>query len=88
MTYIGTTPNEYGTDTSHHVCETCGGEFTVCPAKEPWDAGWENCMSDECPSYDPSRDADVLFMSAAVIAKGKRVVDIKFLRQRRERLDE
>ena len=84
MTYVGTKPNKYGTSTSHHICETCGIDFTVCPAKEPWDEGWGNCMGDECPSYDPSRDADVLFMSDAEIAKEKGVVDIKFLRQRKE----
>lgn len=84
MMYVRREPNEHGTGVSHHICETCGVEFTLCPAVGPEEAGWENCMADDCPSYDPGRDVEILFMSNAEIAREKRVVDIKFLRQRRE----
>lgn len=83
MTYVKKEPNEYGTGTSYHVCDTCGEEFTICPAKEPEDRGWDHCLSDKCPSYDPSRDVELLFMSNTEIAREKTVIDIKFLRRKK-----
>ena len=82
--YIRTESNEHGTGTSHHVCDTCGEKFTLTPAVAQDAEGWESCMSDTCASYDPSRDCEVLFMSNREIAREKTVVDIKFLRQRRQ----
>lgn len=58
-TYIGLSTNEYGTPISKHICNQCGGEFTVCPPSH-----YENnagCGSTSCTSYDPRRDADILF---------------------------
>ena len=56
----GYTKNEFGTLVSAHVCDTCGGEFTVCPPAKTKE-GWENCLAVNCPSYDKSRDMDLLF---------------------------
>lgn len=52
--------NEFGTHVSRHVCVTCGARFTVCPAV-PTNDRWENCLADECASYDPNRDVDRFF---------------------------
>jgi len=54
--------NDYGTPVSRHRCDTCGAEFTVCPASEPerFEA-WNHCLSPNCDSYDPDRDADKFF---------------------------
>lgn len=54
--------NEYGTPIAVYWCDTCGEEYTVCPAPENDDA-WQNCLSTECASYDPERDVDKLFDS-------------------------
>ena len=83
--YIRTEPNEYGTGTSHHVCDTCKGEFTLTPAVGPETPGWGNCMAEGCPSYDPSRDCEPLYMSNSEIAREKKVVDIKYLQERKNR---
>ena len=56
---VGLSNNEYGTATSVHTCDSCGGTFTVCPAVG--NKGWESCLAEDCPSYDPKRDADKLF---------------------------
>lgn len=55
------TTNEYGTPVSAHVCQTCGAEFTVCPPVDDGRPGWDNCLAPECPSYDVTRDADLMF---------------------------
>ena len=59
--------NEYGTPVSFHICDTCGSEFNVCPAKTPEAKGWGSCMSTVYPSYDPRRDADKLFGEGKVM---------------------
>jgi hypothetical protein len=56
---IGESVNEYGTPVSVHVCDTCGQGFTCCPAIPEGQPGWENCLSESCPSYDLSRDIDL-----------------------------
>lgn len=56
--HIGYTRNEYGTLVSKHRCDTCGEEFTLCPAVSSKDEGWENCLSPTCSSYSPDRDLD------------------------------
>ena len=70
-------PNEHGTTTSYHTCDTCGVEFSITPA-----ADFPNCMSDDCASYDPHRDADILFMTGQEIAREKKIVSISKLRER------
>lgn len=85
MAHIGFSKNEHDIKVSCHKCDTCGGEFTVAPAIEEGVAGWENCMSDECASYDPHRDADVLFMSDREIAAEKSVVSLQKLKQRKQK---
>ncbi len=52
--------NEFGTTISTHICDTCGERFTVCPSATGKE-GWENCLAEECASYDIKRDADRLF---------------------------
>lgn len=61
MSHLGYGKNEYGTLISKHCCDTCGTNFTVCPAQFPEAQGWGNCMAPTCKSYDPSRDADKMF---------------------------
>lgn len=49
--------NEYGTRVSRHVCEDCGRPFTLCPASDTFG---NKCLADDCISYDPARDAEIL----------------------------
>lgn len=61
--WLGYGVNEYGTQISRHVCDTCGEPFTVCPAIPPDEVeerGWESCLSKACDSYDPLRDVDLI----------------------------
>lgn len=62
--YLGDRLNKYGTPISAFKCQFCGGEFTICPAIGG-DKGNEfvndGCGDAECDSYDPARDANVLF---------------------------
>lgn len=54
--------NEYGTPISLHFCNKCGAPFTVCPAVKPERLDqWNDCLGDECPSYDIDRDPTCLF---------------------------
>lgn len=54
------TRNEFGTPIIRRKCETCGREFSVCPAPED-DEDWKSCLDKDCSSYDPGRDVDKLF---------------------------
>ena len=57
MASLGATLNDYGATVSRHRCDKCGDEFTVCPPVE--DEQWGGCcLSEECSSYDKSRDID------------------------------
>ncbi len=53
--------NEFGTKISHHICDTCGGDFTVCPARPFDDTAYLSCLGLECDSYDIKRDAMLMF---------------------------
>lgn len=54
--------NEYGTPITVFDCESCGQEFTVCPAAADDRLDhWRGCLDEGCPSYDPSRDVSVYF---------------------------
>ncbi len=57
---IGIILNEYWTPTSLHVCDTCGRLFTVCPPESD-DSFGKSCLSEECDSYDVTRDVDLMF---------------------------
>ena len=61
MTWLRFDQNKYGTKISVHICNSCGAEFTVCPAKAADAKGWDGCMAPTCKSYDEDRDADKLF---------------------------
>lgn len=75
--------NEYGTPVGVFVCEACGEEFTVCPKPtNPENDVWRTCSAIDCSSYDPNRDAEVLFMSDEEVA-ALPVVGIQMLRARR-----
>lgn len=50
--------NMHGTPVQVGVCKFCGRPFTVCP--EP-DEPYDECLAEDCASYDPSRDADKIF---------------------------
>ena len=81
--YIKRTENKYGTGTSHHVCDTCGVEFTINPAVDSDSSSFDNCLDERCNSYDSNRDADVLFMSDNEIRREKNIVGIEMLRKRK-----
>jgi len=51
--FLRLTTNEYGTQVSEHLCETCFKTFTVCPAIREGQKGWDNCLGIDCPSYNP-----------------------------------
>lgn len=73
MAHLGYDKNEYGTRISKHRCETCGNEFTLCPAIFPEQKGWENCLAVGCASYDRSRDLDRLFGDDGLLKKGTKL---------------
>ena len=55
----GFSKNEYGTEISLHECDSCGTEFSACPAQDR-DI---KCMGLICDSYDESRDVESLMAS-------------------------
>lgn len=82
--YLREGTNEEGTPISFFTCGTCAKEFNICPVVPVNErSDWPDCLSPECSSYDPHRDAEVLFMTDEEIAKEKPVVSITKLRQRR-----
>lgn len=84
MATIKEYPNEHGTRTSVHRCETCAVEFTVTPAAQNDGIGYENCLSPDCDSYDPHRDVDILFMTCKEISNTGNIVSIKMLQARKK----
>ena len=58
--FLRDTVNEYGTPAAEFKCDTCGGIFTVCPRPENFN-NWQNCLANECDSYDPKRDIEWMF---------------------------
>ena len=62
MTYVKNGLNDYGTEVSHHRCDTCGRDYTVTPAVPPEKRDeWDHCLSEDCDSYEPMRDAELYF---------------------------
>jgi len=59
--------NTYGIPVSELACDECGKLFTVTPAvpAEILDQ-WRNCLSEDCDSYEPMRDAELYFGLGAV----------------------
>lgn len=72
--FVETSRNEYGTPVDGYICETCGDSFTVCPAHgdRTEDDQWTGCLSPNCTSYDPARDADRLFDDGNVVSFDQR----------------
>lgn len=70
MAYLGEGINEYGTAVSRFVCDTCGEEFTVCPAvtEEAWGG---SCLAEGCGSYDLRRDIDLLWDHVEIVRAGQ-----------------
>ena len=60
--------NEYGILSSAHICDFCGTEFTVCPAKKKQERV-EGCLSTDCASYDMNRDTDLWFSMGLIKLK-------------------
>ncbi len=86
--YLRESKNEYGTPVSFFRCGFCGKEYDVCPSveesmRDSWAEG--GCQEDSCPSYDPKRDADILFMSDDEIAEEKPLVHISMLSARKSK---
>lgn len=75
--------NEYGIRVSKHKCDTCGIEFTVVPGVDETSSAFDNCLADGCESYDPDRDAEILFMSDKEIAREKKIISMDKLRERK-----
>lgn len=69
MTYRGLSVNEYGTEVSLHTCDTCGEDFSVCPAvPEEHLKDWNGCQADWCGSYQMDRDPDMIeFLGEGII---------------------
>jgi hypothetical protein len=72
--FIETRKNEFGTPVDAYRCDTCGDEFTVCPANDDRsrDEDWSGCMALTCASYNPRRDADKFFDDGDVISLERR----------------
>lgn len=60
--YLHDGVNDFGTPVSHFRCQTCGSRYTVCPAVPPERREqWQDCLADDCASYDIDRDPTYLF---------------------------
>jgi len=82
MSLVGMTRNEYGTDVSKHKCDTCGTDYTICPAVKEGTKLFDNCMVEPCGSYDVNSDIDLLFMTDEEIAREKKIVPINLKAKR------
>ena len=76
------TDNE-GIIRSRHTCDKCGQSFDIAPAIKDNEEGYENCLTEECSSYDPHRDLDIIFLDDHELAK-KPLVSLKMLDKRRK----
>lgn len=67
MTHLRDSNNNHGTPTSVHRCDRCGGEFTVTPrVPEERRGEWNECLSEDCDSYEPMRDVE-LYMGLGLV---------------------
>lgn len=57
--------NEFGVRILIRRCKTCKTKFTVCPAPDSAKE-WDHCLSEDCDSYDETRDVDKLFDAGVV----------------------
>ncbi len=81
----GESVNENGTPVSVHECQACGNKFTLCPLVPDDKAHeWPNCMAPNCESYDPHRDAAILFQSDSEIANNGKPASLKMLQARKQ----
>ena len=64
--------NEFGTPVLERKCSTCGGNFTVCPVPENLH-DWQDCLSEDCGSYDPDRDVDKLFDGDRIVRERRTI---------------
>jgi len=72
MSHIEESVNELGTPVSVFKCDACGDTLTVCPAVPEEKRGeWTGCLAEECPSYEPTRDAD-LYLGLGMLHLGGR----------------
>lgn len=81
---IKETINEHDIPVSHHTCDTCGVDYTITRAVEDGTPLSKNCMADNCESYDPDNDVDIMFMTDEEIAREKPLISMKMLRKRKE----
>lgn len=59
--------NEYGTPVTVLRCESCGAEFSVCPAVLDINLdNWKGCLALECESYSEGRDVDKMIEEGLV----------------------
>lgn len=57
---VGVSVNDYGTPVSVLRCATCGSVVSLCPMTTP--ERWGNdCLGENCESYDVERDMDIFF---------------------------
>ncbi|KTR79125.1 hypothetical protein J2D78_01635 [Microbacterium maritypicum] len=67
MAYLRDGINDHGVPTSVHRCDSCGQEFTVTPrVLEGIRDQWNECLSEDCDSYEPMRDVD-LYMGLGMV---------------------
>ncbi|MEE9611283.1 MAG: hypothetical protein V3W19_08525 [Desulfatiglandales bacterium] len=60
--FLGVGLNLHNVSMSIHQCGFCKNIFTVTPAAKPNAIDdWDYCLAENCPSYDPKRDADGYF---------------------------
>lgn len=82
--FLNVSRNEFGTPIDVYQCEHCGDKFSICPANDDRtkDEDWAGCLARSCASYDPSRDADLLFDDGNVISFASRYGSAKVYRTR------
>lgn len=61
---VGESTNSYGTPVSVLRCKTCGNVVSICPVTT-FDKWGDNCLAEDCPSYDINRDMDIMFVPLA-----------------------
>lgn len=83
MANINTSENVHGIPTSINTCDVCGVKYEVT-GHDAWESDYTSvCRSDDCESYDPEWDLEVMFKNKKELMSDNKIISIVMLQKRK-----
>lgn len=84
MANINTSENIHGIPTSINTCDVCGVKYEVT-GHDAWEDSYTSvCRADDCESYDPEWDIEVVFKSSEDLMADSKVISLVMLQKRKK----